>query len=182
MQNADKLNNALENLSDKDHYIFSVSDFYQLFPKITPAALGMLLSRAAKSGIFERICKGFYIYPEAPYERGFELYHTAARLREDTFCYLSLESVLSEAGVISQIPLGWITLMTEGRSGVINCGKYGKIEFIHTKKNPENLSGRLIYDKRYKLWRASLSLALEDMRSAQRPLDLIDTEDKNESV
>jgi predicted transcriptional regulator of viral defense system len=56
MQNINKLNNALENLSDNDHYIFSVSDFYQLFPKITPAALKMLLSRAAKNGILERIC------------------------------------------------------------------------------------------------------------------------------
>jgi hypothetical protein len=115
-----------------------------------------------------------YLYPKVPYQKGYELYHVAARLRADSLCYLSLESALSEAGVISQIPLAWITLMTNGRSGIIDCGKWGHIEFIHTKKSPANLGQCLSYDYRYRLWQASISLAMRDIRVARRSLDLID--------
>jgi hypothetical protein len=85
-----------------------------------------------------------------------------------------MESSLSEAGIISQIPLGWITLMTAGRSGIINCGNWGSIEFIHTKRSFETLAPRLFYDKQRRLWRATAALALEDMRITKRPMDLID--------
>jgi hypothetical protein len=136
----------------------------------------------AKSGLLTRVCRGVYLYPKAGYSKGFVLPHTAARLREGSFCYLSLESVLSEAGIISQIPLGWITLMTGGRSGIIDCGKWGAIEFIHTKKTPENLSAELVYDERYRLWRASAALALRDMKAAKRATDLIDWEAAREFI
>jgi len=125
---------------------------------------------------------GIYLYPKVSYPRGLELYHTAARLREDCFCYLSLESVLSEAGVISQQMLGWITVITGGRSGTIGCGARGTIEFIHTKKKFETVNRQLCYDARYKLWRASVQLALHDMKSARRPMDLIDWEAANEFI
>jgi hypothetical protein len=174
MQPIRKLRETLETLADAEHYLFSTSDFYPLFPNMIEEALRVLLGRAVKAGLLQRICRGIYIYPKAGHPKGFELYHAASRLREDTFCYLSLESALSEAGVISQMPLGWITLMTGGRSGIIHCGKRGSIEFIHTKKPFDVLSPRLFYDPRYRLWRAPAALALEDMRATKRPLDLID--------
>ncbi|AEF81160.1 type IV toxin-antitoxin system AbiEi family antitoxin [Leadbettera azotonutricia] len=174
MQAIQKLRKTLETLADGEHYLFSVSDFYPLFPGMSEEALRVLLGRAVKAELLQRICRGMYVYPKAGHPRGFELYHAASRLREDTFCYLSLESVLSEAGIISQIPLGWITLMTGGRSGIIHCGKQGSIEFIHTKKSFDGVSSRLFYDPRYRLWRASADLALEDMRAAKRSLDLVD--------
>ncbi|MHC6204024.1 type IV toxin-antitoxin system AbiEi family antitoxin [Breznakiellaceae bacterium SP9] len=182
MQPIRKLAKVLENLADPEHYFFSVSDFYQLFPDMTLEALRVLLGRAVKSELLARVCRGIYLYPKTGYRKGFELYHAAARLREDTFCYLSLESVLSEAGIISQIPLNWITLMTGGRSGVIPCGKWGHIEFIHTKKSPDLLGSLLVYDSRYRLLRAAVPLALQDMRAAKRSMDLIDWEAVNESI
>lgn len=60
-----------------------------------------LLSRAAKSGVFERVCRGIYVNPRAAYPRGLMLYHTASKLRAGNFNYLSLETLLSDAGVIS---------------------------------------------------------------------------------
>jgi hypothetical protein len=177
-----QLRNTLESLAGQEHYLFTVSDFFQLFPNMSASALRVFLARMAKSGLLTRVCRGVYLYPKAGYSKGFELYHAAARLREDSFCYLSLESVLSEAGIISQIPLGWITLMTGGRSGIISCGKWGSIEFIHTKKTPEKLSAELVYDKRYRLWRASAALALRDMKAAKRPTDLIDWEAAREFI
>lgn len=182
MQSIQKLAKTLESLADSEHYLFSLSDFYQLFPGMRVDALRVLLGRAVKSELLARVCRGIYLYPKSGYRKGLELYQTAARLREDTFCYLSLESVLSEEGIISQIPFGWITLMTGGRSGVINCGRRGNIEFIHTKKSPESVSPLLVYDRRYRLWRARVSLALEDMKAARRSMDLVDWEAVNESL
>jgi len=133
----------------------------------------MLLGRACRAGILERVCRGFYIYPKAPFQKGLLLYHLAARLRVHTFCYLSLESILSEEGIISQIPLGCVTLMTSGRSGCIKCGRFGRIEFTHTKKSYLDIENKLTFDFRYKLWRASAQLALMDYKDVRRQEKLL---------
>jgi len=103
-------------------------------------------------------------------------------LRANEFNYISLETVLSDAGVISQIPMNWITLMSSGRSHVVNCGEFGRIEFIHTRKRPENLTGHLTYDSQCRLWRASVALAIKDMKATKRNTDLIDWGVANELV
>jgi predicted transcriptional regulator of viral defense system len=172
-----ELKDSLEKLADAQHYLFAVSDFQALFPYKTLPALLVLLGRAVKSGILERVCRGLYLYSKVAYPQEFLLYHTAVRLRANVFCYLSLESVLSEAGIISQIPLNCVTLMTSGRSGKINCGKFGRIEFTHTKKNPADILPLLTYDFRYKLWCAAVPLALQDWRAAGRRNDLLNLED-----
>ena len=74
----------------------------------------VLLGRAVKNGSLERVCRGYYIYQKTAYPKDLLLFHLAARLRVNYFCYLSLETVLSENGIISQIPLGCVTLMTTG--------------------------------------------------------------------
>jgi predicted transcriptional regulator of viral defense system len=182
MQPIKQLGKALEELAVDGQYLFAISDFYALFPEMSIPALRVLLARAAKSALLIRFCNGLYLYPKGGYSRGFELYHAAARLREDVFCYLSLESVLSESGVLSQIPLGRITLMTTGRSGIISCGEWGKIEFVHTKKRMESIVSEIQYDKRCKLWRASVKQALRDAQDTHRSLDLIDWEAAREFV
>lgn len=183
MRPIDLLKTTLENLSDKDHYLFSVSDFYSVFSNLSKPALTMLLSRAVKNKILEKACKGYFIYPRANYEKGYELFHIAARLRENYFCYLSFENILSQYGVISQIPMGYISLMTTGRSGTINCGKYGTIEFVHTKRSLESFNKKQFsYNYKYKLWCAKVPLAYQDMKITKRSLDLIDEEILNEFI
>lgn len=108
--------------------------------------------------------------------------HVAARLRADHFNYLSLETVLSEVGVISQIPMSRITLMSSGRSNVISCGPYGDIEWIHTSKKAETLADELSYDPQAQLWRASVALALRDMKDTRRDTGLINWEAAHELI
>ena len=67
------LEKTLRNLADKEHYLFSVSDFYPLFNNLSKSAITMLLSRAVKNKLLERACSGVYIYPNAGYEKGYEL-------------------------------------------------------------------------------------------------------------
>lgn len=182
MQNIDILRITLENKANEDNYIFSVDSFNALFPKLNKFALLALLSRASKQGLLIRLCKAYYLYPKVKYQRGCELYNLAVCLRKNYFCYLSLESVLSEAGIISQIPLNTITLMTNGRRGKINCGKFGTIEFIHTKKSIDDIINQLTYDIKCKIWKASPQLAYQDMIDTRRPLDLIDEDILNEFI
>jgi len=170
----------LRALATAERCIFSSSDLAGIVPE--SSQFSVLLSRATKAGILERLCRGIYFYPHADYSIGNILYHSAARLRADHLLYLSFESVLSDHGIISQIPMQWITLMTSGRGNVIDCGKYGQIEFIHTSQKPTELASQLSYDAQRRLWVASVAQAMRDMKAAHRPMDLIDKELLHESI
>jgi hypothetical protein len=135
-----------------------------------------------RRGELVRICRGVYLLPESTL-RGSELLgRTAARLRADRFNYLSLESVLSSAGLIAQIPIDRITVMSSGRSNTISCGVFGTIEFVHTRKTAAELAPYLSYDRHHCLWRGSVQLALRDMRDTRRDTGLTRWEDVNEPV
>ena len=174
LQPVKQLSRVIESLATVDHYLFTLSDLRAALPTVSPGAFKVLMSRAEKSALFKRVCRGLYLYPKVNYQRSFLLFHAAARLRADEFNYISLETALSDAGVISQVPINWITLMSTGRSNLIRCGEWGTIEFVHTAQKPDDLQNQLEYDNRCHLWRASVSLALRDMKVTRRNLDLID--------
>jgi hypothetical protein len=177
-----QLSTVIESLATEDHYLFTLSDLRAVLPTISPGAFKVLLSRAEKSGLFQRVCRSLYLYPKVNYPLGLLLFHAAARLRADAFNYISLETALSDSGVISQVPINWITLMSSGRSSAIRCGDWGTIEFVHTTQRPADLQLQLQYDQRCHLWRAPVALALRDMKAAKRHLDLIDWSAVNESL
>jgi predicted transcriptional regulator of viral defense system len=174
MQPMKQLSRTLETLASAENYLFALDDLRGALPETAPGALKVLLSRAQKTGLLKRVCKGIYLYPRVTYPAGLMLFHAAAKLRAAAFNYLSLETVLSDVGVISQIPLNWITLISSGRSHIVDCGDFGRIEFIHTKRKPVDVAGQLSYDPQCRLWRASVALALRDMKLTQRSTDLVD--------
>lgn len=174
MQPLKKLSLILDNLASAENYLFALDDLRGALPETEPGAFKALLSRAQKAGLLKRVCKGIYLYPRIAYPAGLVLFHAAGKLRSDNFNYLSLESVLSDAGVISQIPMNWITLMSSGRSHIVNCSEFGHIEFIHTNRKPADVADQLTYDRDCRLWRASITLALVDMKLTRRSTDLVD--------
>ncbi len=180
MQPLKQLAETLRSLADREHCVFASSDLAAAVPEC--GQLAVLLSRAAKGGLLKRVCRGIYLYPVPDYPAGNLLFHAAARLRAGEFNYLSLETVLSDAGVISQVPMNWISLMTSGRSHVVDCGDYGHIEFVHTAQRPDDLDGELAYDVERHLWRASVRQALRDMKVTRRSLELVDEEVVRELV
>ncbi len=182
MQPIRQMAETLESLADEEHYLFALRDLSAAVPGKSPTAMKAMVGRAEKSGLLKRVCKGLYLYPRVDYPRGLVLFHAAARLRAGEFNYISLETALSDAGVISQVPMNWITLMSTGRSYVFNCGTWGRIEFIHTKRTPNSLASQVSYDQRCRLWRASVQLALTDMVLARRSTDLVDWEVAGELV
>jgi predicted transcriptional regulator of viral defense system len=180
MQALEQFGQTLRRLADRDHCVFAASDLLVAAPP--GSNLAVLLYRAAKSGLLKRVCKGIYHYPVPDYPMGNLLYHAAARLRAGGFNYISLETALSDAGVISQVPIQWICLMSSGRSHVVDCGAYGHIEFVHTAQRPEALAGELNYDAGCHLWRASVRQAMRDMKATRRSLELVDREVLHEFV
>ena len=103
-------------------------------------------------------------------------------LISNKFNYISLETVLSDAGVISQIPLNWISIMSSGRSSIISCGEFGTIEYVHTRQALKLLIPQLTYDHSCGLWRANVHLAIRDMKATRRNCDLIDWSIVNEFI
>lgn len=182
MQPIKHLTDLLRRFATKECYLFSLYDLRSAFPEQSQGAFKVMISRAEKAGLIKRVCRGVYLYPWVAYPAGLVLFHTAAKIRADAFNYLSLETVLSDAGVISQIPMNWITLISSGRSSILNCGDFGHIEFIHTKRSVTDLARELSYDPRCRLWRGSVCLALKEMQLMRRNLDLIDWEAADEFV
>lgn len=65
---------------------------------------------------------------------------------------------------------------------IVNCRQWGRIEFIHIKRTATSLVEQVMWDNRLQLWRASVNLALQDMRYTRRNMDLVDWEIVNELV
>lgn len=182
MQPIKILDQWLQIHASNEHNIFSSHDLRALLPHLSDAAFKVLLSRAVKAGYIERICRGIYICQKFISIDGLTLFHAAAHLRSSDFNYISLETVLSDVGIISQLPINWITIMSSGRSNKISCGRFGTIEFVHTQQKPTDIAEQLVYDAHCRLWRASVALALRDMKATHRNCDLIDWDIANEFI
>lgn len=180
MQPMRQLERVLRQVAGPEHYLFSSADLLAAVPGHRD--LAVLLSRAQAGGLLTRVCRGIYLYDRVDYPRGRVLFHAAALLRASEFNYISLETALSDLGVISQVPIDWITLMSSGRSHVVDCGRFGHIEFVHTTREANDLAGQLTYDTVCRLWRASRDLALRDMHLTRRNMDLVNAEVLHESA
>nr|WP_224788685.1 hypothetical protein [Pandoraea terrae] len=129
------------------------------------------LTRHQESGIIERVARGLYINPRARSLPPDLLGALVPFLRPWDFNYLSLESALSQAGLISQIP-SRLTLMTTGRSQTFNT-PYGTLEFTHTSQKPDQLRDEMIFDNQRDFAVATPKRALRDLRRVGRNLDLV---------
>ena len=182
MQPIRQLMNTISELASPQACLFTPADLRSVLPNHSDAAFKTLLSRAVSEGHLTRLCRGLYLYEKAGPDRGLILPHAAAKLRPLGLNYLSLETVLSDAGIISQIPMNRIMVMSSARSAVIDCGRFGSIEFVKTGQRPDELVGNLTYDPVARLWRANVKQALRDMRATHRNLDLIDWKAAHEFV
>ena len=182
MQPSRYLSQWLSKNIDEEPHLFTLQDLRALCPSLSDSAFKTLLSRAVSSKLLMRVCRSVYLYKKKPPTDGLLLFHAASLLRPNDFNYISLETVLSDVGVISQIPLNWISIMSSGRSSIISCGRYGTIEFIHTSQKPTDLIEQLIYDHPCGLWRAHVTLAIRDMKATHRDSGLIDRDIANEFI
>ena len=80
--------------------------------------------------------------------------------------------MLSEYGVISQIPLDRLTLMTTGRKGIYQT-PYGIIEFTHTKRSVSDILKNTKRITGNPLRIALKKTAWRDLKRVGRNLDLV---------
>lgn len=160
--------------------LYALDDLRALLPDLSNNAFKTLMSRAVAGGHLERLCRGLYSAGQG--DNGLLLCHAAAHLRSEGLNYISLESVLCDAGVISQMPIQRLMVMSSGRSSEMAIGHFGTIEFVHTRQTALALAPHLHYDARARLWRASVPQALRDMRATRRNMDLIDWEAAREFI
>ncbi len=105
---------------------------------------------------------------------GYTIEYVAKSLRRGEYNYISLESALSEYGVISQIPIVRLTVMTTGRKGVFKT-PYGVIEFTHTDRDDiDILNNTILSDRPLRI--ATESAAIRDLKRVGRNTHMLCTE------
>jgi len=140
------------NLWDKQgRWVFTRADLAKIFHEDSPRAFKAGLQRLVADEILLRPVRGVYLYALSQDLSTDTIEHIARAMRRGEYNYVSLESALSEYGVISQIPVDRLTVMTTGRKGEYPTS-FGTIEFTHTKRRPVDI--------------------LPDVRDVGRPLKL----------
>ncbi len=147
-------------------------DIEKLFPQEGEKGLEKSLQRMVADGLLERVAKGLYANPYATSKNRWIAEEVAKALRPGCLSYVSLESILSEYGAISQIPIDRLTVMTTGRSGVHKT-TYGTIEFTHTKRSRAQILARTLAVKGRPLRIATRSAAVRDLVRVGRNTNMI---------
>lgn len=169
-------------LDKAKRYIFTIRELEKIFSEDSAASLHAGLDRLVKQEILERVARGVYLYRHSRYRNDSGTLELIARaLKRGEYSYVSLESALSEYGLISQIPTDRITLMTTGRKGTFNT-PLGVIEFVHTSRAVTDIITHTRQVGR-PLRLATPETALRDLRRVGRNTHLIDEKalDENRS-
>lgn len=160
----------------KGKHVFSNHDLRKLFPQDSYKTFNEGLKRLVKSGVLQHACRNVYVNNESRQLDSYTIERIAKTLRRGEYNYISLESMLSEYGVISQILIDRITIMTTGRKGVYNTA-YGVIEFTHTKRSIKDILESTSKVNERPLRMASKETALRDLKRVGRNMSLINPEE-----
>ena len=171
--NRAELIDTLESWDAKKRRVFTVNDLRQLFPNDTELTFRNGLQRFSdgENPILKRAARGVYVYGRSRFPWTHAPEEIARTLRRDHHVYVSLESALSEHGLISQIPIDTLTLVTTGRPGSFTTA-WGTIEFVHTGRDLPQFVDHL-RDVGRPLPLATPALALGDLRRNARNLHLV---------
>lgn len=170
--NRDTALKRLDQMDRSGRYVYSLRDLAVLFHEDSPRTLQAGINRLRNSGILEGVSRGLYVYGLSRHTNAHRIEAIAVKLRAGEYNYVSLESALSEWGVISQIPMGYLSVMTTGRKGLFKT-PYGDIEFVHTSRPVKDILSRSV-DVGRPLPLATLQAAMQDIRRVGRSLHMID--------
>jgi len=163
----------LAELDRRGVYVLARRDIEKLFPDEGEKALEKSLQRMVADGLLQRVARGLYVNPAATSKNRWIAEEVAKALRPGCISYVSLESMLSEYGAISQIPFNRMTVMTTGKSGVVDT-PFGVIEFTHTKRGVADILHRTAQTKGRPLRIATREAAIRDLLRVGRNANMID--------
>jgi predicted transcriptional regulator of viral defense system len=153
--------------------VFLKRDLARLLGHGGDVATDKTVSRLVSSGLLERVCRGVYRFPLAPPVPGVaDVYLVASALRRGQYVFESLETAASEYGLISQVPLGALTLMTTGREGTFDTA-CGTIEFVHTKASVPEILANTVARPRCPVRVATEDYVVRNLRRCGRGADLL---------
>ena len=183
MRKAVRTNEAVKTLAEWDRYgwsVFTLRDLRNLFAHRSDKTLSESLRRMVRQGVLERVANEVFVNPLSGRSRAGLFERIACAIRCGEYNYISLESALSEWGVISQVPQAYLTVMTTGRKGTFRTS-YGVIEFTHTKRSPADIARNTIERDR-PLQIATAPAALRDLRRVGRNLHLVNLDEMQEYI
>lgn len=156
----------------KGRYVYRYKDLKKVFYCHSDKAFESTVKRLVCSEILERVAKGVYVYGLSQHKAtSSTLENIAKNLRRGKYNYISLESALSEYGLISQIPLDRLTIMTTGSSAEFKT-PFGVLEFTHTSRSAINIIDNTLRREGV-LRMATQDVALEDLKRVGRNLHMI---------
>ena len=85
--------------------VFAIADLRGIFAERSEKTFAEGLRRLVTQGVLERAARGVYVNALSVRSGARLLEEVAACLRRGEYSYVSLESALSEFGVISQVPV-----------------------------------------------------------------------------
>lgn len=170
---------TLRDWDNKGKYVFTKGDLRKIFPDEKIKSLTEGIQRLTKDGLLIRACRGIYVNPNATSFDSYAIEHIAKALRPGSYNYISLESMLSEYGIISQIPIDILTVMTTGREGIYKT-PFGTIEFTHTKRSFIKIVKDLKQVGNRPLRIATKEVAWRDLKRVGRNTTMVDTEELHE--
>ena len=162
----------LSELDRRAIHVLARRDIEKMFPDEGEKSMEKSLQRMVSDGLLQRVAKGLYLNPAASSRNRWLAEEIAKALRPGCLSYVSLESILSEYGAISQIPISRMTVMTTGRSGVHET-PFGTIEFTHTKRSRSEILGRTLAPKGRPLRIATQSAAVRDLLRVGRNANML---------
>lgn len=174
--NKEHASNVLKEQDRQGKYIFTNRDLSKLFPEDSFKTFNEGLKRLVKSGVLKRVCRDVYVNEDARQFDSYAIERIAKTLRRGEYNYVSLESMLSEYGVISQIPIDRITIMTTGRKGIYKTA-YGVIEFTHTKRTVKDILNNTTKINERPLRMAKKQAALRDLKRVGRNMNLVNLDE-----
>lgn len=155
-------------------YVYLKNDLAVLFQE-NGDALTRTLTSLVKADILTRAAHRIYVFAFSTHIGDATLDDIARCLRPMNITWESLESALSQWGVISQIPIGRVTYMTTGRSATYDT-PFGVIELTHSKLSADQILPNLVF-REGRLPLAKKQFAYENLKSTRRNLHLVDMEE-----
>lgn len=171
--------NVLRAWDQQGRYVFTRAALAKLFPDDKPKTFTEGLDRLVDSGQLVRASSGIFVNPHARSFDGRTIERVAQARRPGHYNYLSLESMLSEYGDISQIPIDRLTVMTTGRKGVYRT-PYGTIEFTHTARAVSDILENTHKVPERPLRLASRAAAWRDLKRVGRNVGMVHLQDAHD--
>lgn len=167
--------------SDRNFAAYTLAEgasFSVLMGGLRPGYAKLAAKRLADQGVLIRAARGIYVNPHARSRPSNARRGLLRFLRPREISYVSLETKLSEAGAISQIPTA-LTCMTTGFPGRFET-PWGAIEFTHTDRKITIGTDLVVQEDG--VLEATVRTAVRDLRRVGRNLDLIDDQALDDAI